>query len=200
MTRDPRHQTPTDGPQGPGTRPWQLVLTWLGASLVGWGLSTWWLGRGNPVPVRAGAGLVLDLLFAGALLAAALWVWRSSRTTADAAADQRWRERSPAPTTARLVVVLAIAAAWAGASLAGLFTGLLVAALPNADVPSVRGDVLRTGLQVGTSVVLAVVGQVSQWLCRVPPEGEDDHDGGRGQRVTSPSTPAMGRYRDDTAA
>lgn len=194
MTPDPV-QDPRRG--GPGTRIGQLLLAALVAGVVGWAAGSWWLGQGNPVPVRAVIGLVLDVLFSLALLAAALWVWRSARARAagDDPASERWRHRAPSAQTARLVVVIAIAAAWAGSVLAGLFGGLLVAGLPNADVPSVRGALVRTGLQVGTSVLLAVSGQVSQWLCRVPPQDDEDREGPRRERLPQPGTPALGRTR-----
>ncbi|WP_374928532.1 DUF3180 family protein [Kytococcus sedentarius] len=198
--RYPDGQDPRSG--GPGTRPGQLALALLVAGVVGWAASSWWLGQGNAVPVRAVLGMVLDVVFSLTLLGAALWVWRTSRARGRgvSAREERIRHRAPSPQTARVIVVAAIAAAWAGAVLAGAFSGLFVAALPNADVPSVREDVVRTGIQVGTFGLLAVSGQVSQWLCRVPPE-EGDDEGGGPRRQPSPgrSTPALGRTRDERA-
>lgn len=201
--RDPRGRddTPMGGDPrsgGPGTRIGQLVVAALVAGVVGWMLASWWIGQGNPVPVRAVLGMVLDVVFSGVLLGSAWWVWRSVRAVGSSARDERIRSKAPSATTARLVVVVAIAAAWAGSLLAGAFSGVFVAALPNADVPSVREDLVRTAFQVGTFTLLAVAGQVSQWLCRVPPQDGDDAGGPGGRRQPSPGrgTPAMGRTRD----
>ncbi|WP_462418565.1 DUF3180 domain-containing protein [Kytococcus sp. Marseille-QA3725] len=183
---------------GPGTRVPQLLVALLVAGVLGWLASRWWLGQGNAVPVRAAMGLVFDVLFSLGLLGAAFWVWRSVRAQEDSARHERIRHHAPSPQTARLIVVIAIAAAWAGSVLAGAFGGLLLAGLPNGDVPSVRADLVRTGLQVGTSLLLAASGQVSQWLCRVPPEeGDDDERGPRRQPAPSRGTPALGRTRHD---
>lgn len=204
-SRSPRSGPPDGGDPrrgGPGTRPGQLLLTFLAAGVVGWALASWWLGQGNAVPVRAVLGMVLDVVFSLVLLGAALWVWRTSRARGRGPnpREERIRHRAPSPQTAQIIVVAAIAAAWAGAALAGAFSGLFVAGLPNADVPSVREDLVRTGLQVGTFGLLAMVGQVSQWLCRVPPEdGEDGGEGGSRQPSPGRSTPALGRTSTERA-
>lgn len=196
--RGPRRpRGPQQGPdRGPGTRVGQLLVGWLAAGLLGWVAASWWLGQGNAVPVRAVAGLVMDVVFAVGLLVAATWVWRSARADGTDAASERRRHRGPSPQTARLVVVAAIAAAWAGSVLSGAFAGLFVAALPDADVPSVRAAVVRTGLQVLTLGVLGAAGQVAQWLCRVPPQdGDDDGRDAVRERHRHPSTPVLGRDR-----
>lgn len=95
----------------------------------------------------------------------------------------RGREDSPtrppqriSPQRARGTLVAAQAAALGGGALLGWYLAIVLLQFPNADVASVREELIRAVASAGTALLLAIAGLVSQRWCRLPPS-EDDEDG-----------------------
>jgi hypothetical protein len=138
------------------------ALSWLGLDL--WGSHG---GLGPPLPWTAALG---TLALCAVVIAAGLPVrrWASGR-----------RERPLDPLTAARTVVLAKAAAYGGAVLAGWYVGQGLILLPE-PVGVRRTRLIVAGVCVVTAVALAVSGLIVQRWCRVPPP-DDDRDGGSGR-------------------
>lgn len=88
------------------------------------------------------------------------------------------------PERARGTLVAAQAAALGGGVLIGWYLAIVLLQLPNADVASVRGMVIRAAVSAGVSLLLAVAGLLAQHWCRLPPGQNDDEDDGPPQGVS----------------
>lgn len=144
-----------------------------------------WLGHELPVVPWLS---VLPLGMLVALVLAAGWQVRrhtQHRFAAQRSAGQPVPPRRAGPGTmlspqrARGALVAAQAAALGGGALVGWYLAIALLHLPNVDVVSVRGLVLRAVVSAVAAGVLAVAGLVAQAWCRLPPD-EDDEDGPRG--------------------
>src|SRR5690606_33673340 len=82
--------------------------------------------------------------------------------------------RRIAPQRARGTLVAAQASALGGGVLVGWYLANATVHLPNADVSSVRGLLLRALASAGAAVLVAVAGLVVQAMCRLPEDGDDD--------------------------
>jgi hypothetical protein len=146
------------------------VLLAVVVAALGWlGLDRWTRGGGTyvPLPWTAVAGTAA---LAVAVVAAGLPVrrWVTGR-----------RDRPLDPLVAARTVVLAKAAAYGGALLAGWYAAQALVIVP--DLVGVRRT--RFLLAVAATVAaagVAAAGFVVQRWCRVPPE-DDDPDGGDGR-------------------
>ena len=76
------------------------------------------------------------------------------------------------PIRAARTAVLAKASCYTGALLAGWYGGQVLALVSDLDVPGNGGRAAAAGVAAAGAVVLAVVGLVVEWFCRVPPPGE----------------------------
>ena len=91
------------------------------------------------------------------------------------------------PIRAARTAVLAKASCYTGALLAGWYTGQVLVLVGDLDVPGNGGRAAAAGIAAGGAVVLAVVGLVVEWFCRVPPP-ESGAENARERPATDPST------------
>lgn len=82
------------------------------------------------------------------------------------------------PERARGTLVAAQAAALGGGALLGWYLAIALLHLPNADVVSVREQVIRAAVCAGVALLLALAGLLAQHWCRLPPGENDDEDDG----------------------
>lgn len=80
------------------------------------------------------------------------------------------------PERARGTLVAAQAAALGGGALLGWYLAIALLRLPNADVVSVRDQVIRAAVCAGVALALAGAGLLAQHWCRLPPGEHDDTD------------------------
>jgi hypothetical protein len=71
---------------------------------------------------------------------------------------------------AATVLALAKACTLAGASLAGVYLGLVLVAVLGAHSPAAWTRVALTVAAAAGATALAVSGRVAEWFCRLPPE------------------------------
>lgn len=147
-----------------------VLLTFVVVTAVGWiGLDTW-TGRGGrplPLPWTAVAGTAA---LACVVIAAGQPVRRWVRGV-----DERGTARRLDPLVATRTVVLAKAAAYGGAGLAGWYLAQALDLLPDV-VGERRTRLLVAGLAVVAAVAVAVAGLLVQRWCRVPPDDDTDPD------------------------
>jgi hypothetical protein len=147
-------------------RPPAVVLLALLATALSWlGLDLWDSRGGTPPPLPWTTALGTLILCAG-VVAAGLPVrrWVAGR-----------RERPLDPLLAARTVVLAKAAAYGGALLAGWYAGQALILLP--DLVEVRrARLLVAGICTLTAIALAGSGLLVQRWCRVPPSDDDNND------------------------
>jgi hypothetical protein len=144
---------------------WQTLL--LVAAVVA-GL-TWLLmeilqGRGVLPPGVPWLVVGVELLIAGVVLSMG-WAVRQflqgKRPTLD-------------PIRAARTAVLAKAACYTGAVLTGWYGGQVLDVVGELDLPGNAARATAAGIAAGGAIVLAVVGLVVEWFCRVPPPGSDE--------------------------
>jgi hypothetical protein len=149
-------------------RPVAVILLGLAATAVTWlGLDVWG-GLGRREPPLPWTTAVFIAALAGGVIAAGLPVrrWVSGRRT-----------RPLNPLVATRTVVLAKAAAYGGALLAGWYGGQGLVLLPGLV------EIRRTRLVIAvvcavTAILLAGCGLLVQRWCRVPPPDDQDHPDG----------------------
>lgn len=135
-----------------------------------------WRAMGNELPevpwiaVAPLALLILLVLVAGWQVRRYARFRRSSESSGDRAPQQI------SPQRARGTLVAAQASALGGGALVGWYLAIALIQLPNADVVTVRGMVIRAGVSAAVAVVLAVAGLVAQHWCRLPPGADDEDD------------------------
>jgi hypothetical protein len=151
--------------------PAAVLLLGLAATAASWFGLDLWDSRGGLAPPLPWTAALGTLALSAVVIAAGLPVrrWVSGR-----------RERPLDPLVAARTVVLAKAAAYSGAVLAGWYAGQGLILLPEM-VGVRRTRLIVAGLCVLAAIALAVSGLVVQRWCRVPPS-DDDRDGGSGAR------------------
>lgn len=90
---------------------------------------------------------------------------------------RRWSQGKgprPSPQRGRGTVVGAQAAALGGAALLGWYAANALVHLPNADVPSVRLQLVWGIVHAVAALALSVTGYVGQAWCRIPPDDDDE--------------------------
>lgn len=148
-----------------GVRPSAAVVTavlagmacWLGLQLV--------RSAGAGYPPMSWLGLVPLVAVTALVLVMAWQIRRYARGRGTA---------RPSPQRGRGTLVGAQAAALGGAALVGWYAANALVHLPNADVPSIRAQLVWALLHVVAAAALSVAGFVGQAWCRIPPGDEDD--------------------------
>jgi len=95
------------------------------------------------------------------------------------------------PIRAARTAVLAKASCYTGAVLVGWYGGQVLAVLGDLDIEPQRVRAAAAGLAVLGALVLAVVGLVVEWFCRVPPPEDGAKDDPSRPREPAPD-PAAG--------
>ena len=95
------------------------------------------------------------------------------------------------PIRAARTAVLAKASCYTGAVLAGWYGAQVLAVLGDLDVASQRARAAAAGVAVVGALVMAAVGLVVEWFCRIPPPEDGAADTGTHSRAPSPD-PAAG--------
>jgi hypothetical protein len=159
-------RNPTEPPRPPVSpaRVGQALLIAVATTAASWLLLDTWTGSGReplPLPWTAIAGT-------GALAVAVVSIGLPVR---------RWvagrRDRPLDPLFAARAFVLAKAAAYGGAILAGWYAGQALALLPDV-VGSRRTKLVLALLAVVAAIAVSVAGFVVQRWCRVPPSDDDE--------------------------
>lgn len=142
---------------------WQtLLLVAVAGAAVTWIVLRAVAGRGGLLPSVPGLVVAVELLIAAVVFSmgwAVRQFLRGKRPTLD-------------PIRAARTAVLAKASCYTGALLAGWYGGQVLALVSDLGVPGNRGRAVAAGVAAGGAVVLAVVGLVVEWFCRVPPPEE----------------------------
>lgn len=161
------------------TRIWMLVALFCVATSLGWSLAqltAHWTGQialvGWSMPATMG------------LLVVALTIWTLL------ARPRLLRKPGHAPLpplTAARTAALALAASRVGTLVAGIHTGLFVAALAHKDTAGGREEFLIAGITAVVSVVFAVVGRWLESLCRIKSSGDKPGAGGTAAAKDNPA-------------
>ena len=155
---------------------WQnLLLITVVTGLLGWLLLRGLEGRSVSVPAVPWLVVAVLLMISGIVLAmgwAVRQFLRGERPTLD-------------PIRAARTAVLAKASCYTGALLAGWYAAQVLLVVGDLDVASRRARAIAAALAVGGAVLLAVVGLVVEWFCRVPPA--DDGSVRDGAEPTDPA-------------
>ena len=132
-------------------------------------LLTMRLERSGPgMPRVAWPVVVVELLIAGVVFAMG-WAVR-----------QFLRGKRPGldPIRAARTAVLAKAACYTGALLTGWYGGQVAAYLADTALPGNAGRAGSAAVAAGGAVVLAGVGLLVEWFCRLPPQDEKEREPG----------------------
>lgn len=142
---------------------WQtLLLVTVAVAAVTWIVLRAVVGRGGMLPSVPWLVVAVELLIAGVVFSmgwAVRQFLRGKRPTLD-------------PIRAARTAVLAKASCYTGALLAGWYGGQVLAQVSDLSVPGSGGRAAAAGIAAAGAVVLAVVGLVVEWFCRVPPPEE----------------------------
>jgi Protein of unknown function (DUF3180) len=95
------------------------------------------------------------------------------------------------PIRAARTAVLAKASCYTGAVLAGWYGAQVLAVLGDLDIASQRARAAAAAVAVVGALVMAAVGLVVEWFCRIPPPEDGAADTGNHSRAPSPD-PAAG--------
>ena len=139
---------------------WQtLLLVTVVAAAVTWIVLRAVAGRGGLLPSVPPLVVAVELLIAGVVFSMG-WAVR-----------QFLRGNRPLlnPIRAARTAVLAKASCYTGALLAGWYGGQVLALVGDLSVPGNGSRAIAAGIATAGAVVLAVVGLVVEWFCRVPP-------------------------------
>ena len=143
---------------------WQtLVVLAVVVGVLAALLTTWVDRQGPGMPHVPWLVVVVEVLIAGVVFSMG-WAVR-----------QFLRGKRPGldPIRAARTAVLAKAACYTGALLTGWYGGQVAAHLLDTAIP---GNAARAGsaaIAAGGAVLLAVVGLVVEWFCRVPPQDDE---------------------------
>ncbi len=143
---------------------WQtLVAVAVVVGVLASMLTTWLDRQGPGMPRVSWLVVAVELLIAAVVFSMG-WAVRQflhgKRPTLD-------------PIRAARTAVLAKAACYTGALLTGWYGGQVVAHLVDTAIPGNAGRAGSAAVAAGGAVVLAVVGLVVEWFCRVPPQDDD---------------------------
>jgi fumarate reductase subunit D len=141
------------------TRPTTLVLVAVVATALGWAVVSALSSRGITLPAVPWSMIAVLVVIAAVVLAMGLSVRRYLHG----------RHPTLNPIRAARTAVLAKAACYTGALLAGWYAAQAVAVLGDLGIESQRARALSAGLAVLGSLLLAGVGLLVEWMCRVPP-------------------------------
>lgn len=83
------------------------------------------------------------------------------------------------PLRAARTAVLAKASSYTGSLLAGWYAAQVLLVVGDLDIASRRARAISAGLAVAGAVLLAVVGLIVEWFCRVPPQDKPTERSGR---------------------
>lgn len=150
-------------------RPVFLLILAVLAGLLGDIVSVLATLRGWPAPVMHWVSLVTLLAVAAGVMVGGWRVYRTRNRTA---------KRAISPLVAFRVLLLAQAAAYAGAALGGWHAGVLVDLISGGGFGS--GVSWAALIQVIGGVILVVVGFVVQAWCKLPPEDSSGRGGDEG--------------------
>lgn len=159
---------------------WQtLLLVALVAGVLAALLTTELYRRGPGMPTVPWLVAVVELVIAAVVFSMG-WAVR-----------QFLQGRRPAlnPIRAARTAVLAKAACYTGALLVGWYGGQLAVLLLSADLPRSGARAAAAGVATGGALVMAVVGLVVEWFCRIPPPRDEqrEHEPGGAEPDPSPS-------------
>jgi len=132
------------------------ALTWIGFRVVA--------DRGGLPPSVPWLVVAVEVLIAAVVLAMG-WAVR-----------QFLRGRRPDldPIRAARTAVLAKASCYTGALLAGWYGGQTIVLVADLATPGNGGRAVAAGIATGGALVLAGVGLLVEWFCRVPPPSDDE--------------------------
>lgn len=135
-----------------------------GISAAALTLVLWLLQQRGTFPVRLPVGVVAVLLIAATIV---LLLGLRIR---------RWLHRGDHidPLGATRTLVLGQAAAIAGAIQAGYFVAQILLSLPRLHAPEPKAVLATAVVALIAAAVLVAAGLITQWCCRLPPEGEED--------------------------
>ncbi len=155
--------------QPDGIRIRLLVAVALVAGALSWIVLKLWATAGHSLPQPNWAGLPL-------LVAVAIGLYLAGRPVRRLVAG---RATKPVhPLYAARVLVLAQAAALAGAAVLGWYAAQVVLLLPDSDVESQQNRIVELGALGLGAVLLTAAGLLVQRMCRLderdPRDGEDD--------------------------
>ncbi|WP_454050898.1 DUF3180 domain-containing protein [Cellulomonas sp. Marseille-Q8402] len=150
------------------TRVRTLVLVLVAAAALGWLVVRLLASRGVVLPAVPWAMVAVLVLIAAVVLAMG-WSVR-----------QYLRGKHPTldPMRAARTAVLAKASCYTGALLAGWYAAQVLDVLGDLGIEAQRDRAVAAGLAVLGAVVLAVVGLVVEWFCRVPPPEDPEKAAG----------------------
>ncbi len=161
---------------------WQTLVLWAVATTAVSALAVRALTNlGVQTPEVPWLVVAVELLIAGVVLSMG-WAVR-----------QFLQGRRPdlSPLRAARTAVLAKASCYTGAVLVGWYGGQVLTALGDLEIEAQRARAAAAGLAVLGAVVLAVVGLVVEWFCRVPPPEDGAKDDPTRPREPAPD-PAAG--------
>ncbi len=149
------------------TRVRTLVLLAVAAAAAGWLLVRVLASQGVTLPPVPWAMVAVLVLIAAVVLGMG-WSVR-----------QYLQGRRPSldPIRAARTAVLAKASCYTGALLTGWYAAQVLDVLGDLAIEAQRDRALSAGLAVLGAVVLAVVGLVVEWMCRVPPPEDPETAG-----------------------
>lgn len=143
---------------------WKVLAVAIAFSaILGWSGSALAL-RGGASPVLVPwTTLVVGVVLGGVVLAAG-WAVRQVRLG----------RRRMDPTRAVRTAVLGQASAYAGAVLAGVYSGYALTLLPDWSHVPRREAAIAAGLAALGGAVMLAAGVIAEWWCRIGPDDEDD--------------------------
>ena len=158
---------------------WQtLLLVTVVAAAVTWIVLRAVAGRGGMLPTVPPLVVAVELLIAGVVFSMG-WAVR-----------QFLRGKRPQlnPIRAARTAVLAKASCYTGALLAGWYGGQVLALVGDLSVPGSGSRAIAAGIATAGALVLAGVGLVVEWFCRVPPP-EAGSEAAHERPAADPSAP-----------
>ena len=149
---------------------WQTLLGIVAVVGVLVAMLTTWLDRSGPgMPHVPWPVVVVELLIAAVVFSMG-WAVRQFLHGKRPGLD---------PIRAARTAVLAKAACYTGALLTGWYGGQVAAYLADTAIPANAGRAGPAAVAAGGAVVLAAVGLIVEWFCRVPPrDDEKEHEPG----------------------
>ena len=171
---------------------WLAVIT-IVSGVLGWLANTWATRSSLPAPVLSFFGLLAVLAISGATLFLGLRVrrWQQGR-----------RDRELDPIAAARTLVLAQAAAYAGALLLGWHAGIFIEQLPLWSLRPGHAATWASLAMIAGGALMIFVGLLVERFCRLPPEDSNGRGSngrgfggpGRAARPGNSDEPGGGEY------